>query len=248
MTAGQQLCDDTMCIIPYQDGTFPACRVPPPPRPKHLLLIAKWTGQSAITPRTKAKGLKHTYELVIQPDEPTMIGRQVRILAISPITFYAPEAPINELDTYDPHIVGTIVESWRADNGRSRLRVMNECRSNKVREVEMELPCACAMCGGRGGWSGQCRDEGERYDEPSVLHSGWSSRDDATSVQRATLHEQRDARSRRYESADRHGNGNGYDSDSLKCTLATLTSIRPTPATRDCLGGICWNLKRDLSF
>ncbi len=73
-----------------------------------------------------------------------MVGGDVRILATLPITYTAPEVPLGELDTYDPHIVGKVVELWRSDTdpGRARAKITNACRRNSVREVEMELPIA----------------------------------------------------------------------------------------------------------
>ncbi|KAI0717458.1 hypothetical protein C8T65DRAFT_694318 [Cerioporus squamosus] len=125
-------------------GTCHAVRIPPPPRPALLLLIARWKSLQEAGPKTKAKALKHRYELVIRPDEPIVTGRCVRILATSPIAYSSPDVPTGELDTYDPHLIGRVVEVWRAeeDPSKARARVMNTCRRNRVREVELDLPIA----------------------------------------------------------------------------------------------------------
>ncbi len=86
--------------------------------------------------------MTHRYTLVVRPDERVVTGRNIRLLATSPIAYSAPEVPAGELDTYDPHIVGRVMELRNVDGDPTRVRaiVKNICRRNSVREVEIDLP------------------------------------------------------------------------------------------------------------
>ncbi len=136
----------------------PTRRIPPPPPSTPLILFAKWEayGNASKAVRTSRKDLKHLYKLAVQPDEPIAVGRRVRILAVSPIAYCVPGTPLGQYDTYDPHIVGTVEEMWRAENGAVRAKVKNACKANTVREVEVELPHKTTKC--REDWGTGLRD------------------------------------------------------------------------------------------
>ncbi|TFK81823.1 hypothetical protein K466DRAFT_568791 [Polyporus arcularius HHB13444] len=130
-----------------------AVQIPPPTRPASLLLIARWKGLHETGPKQGTKAIQHRYELVVRPEEPIIVGRCVRILATSPIAYSAPDTPTNELDTYDPHVVGRVVEIWRLDEDRTkaRARITNVCRRNNIRVVELDLPLAFSGLGATAG-------------------------------------------------------------------------------------------------
>ncbi len=117
-------------------------RIPPPPHPSPLLLIAKWERHQVTKTKTKSKAQKHWYSLVIRPDKAIEVGTIVRILATSQIAYIIPDAPLGELDTYDPHVVGQVDELRisEEDPTQALARVTNACRRNSVREVEVNVP------------------------------------------------------------------------------------------------------------
>ncbi|TFK81646.1 hypothetical protein K466DRAFT_568889 [Polyporus arcularius HHB13444] len=84
----------------------PRSHIPPPPRPTSLLLLARWKESTHPSQRQSSEGQRHRYELAVLPDEPITVGRRVRVLAISPIAHCSPDVPPDQVDTYDPHIVG----------------------------------------------------------------------------------------------------------------------------------------------
>ncbi len=114
--------------------------IPPPNRPPHLLLFARW--KDTIRPSQDAADgtQRHVYELAILPDEPIVIGRRVKILALSPIAHCSPQVPSNQFDTYDPHVVGRIEEVVRRKGGRFQAKIGNVCRGNAVVGVDLEYP------------------------------------------------------------------------------------------------------------
>ncbi|RDX39613.1 hypothetical protein OH76DRAFT_1424182 [Lentinus brumalis] len=120
----------------------------PPPSPKHLLLVARWKGSLLPTHGKKAASVRHSYSLAVWPYEPIVIGRRVKILAASPVALHAPDTPLNELDTHDPHIVGRVREIWRMVDGVASARIENECTGSLVGEVVLEFPYALQK-GGR---------------------------------------------------------------------------------------------------
>ncbi len=124
-------------------------RIPPPPRPSPLLLIAKWERQHVARTKSKSKTQKHWYSLVTRPDETIEVGTIVRILATSQLAYTVPDAPLGELDTYDPHVIGRVEELRRLDESPDRAvaRITNACRRNSVREVEVNVPMECCSLG-----------------------------------------------------------------------------------------------------
>ncbi|KAI0686480.1 hypothetical protein C8T65DRAFT_701071 [Cerioporus squamosus] len=119
---------------------IPKTTIPPPHCTPHLLLAARWKGASRTSYGGAQGELKHVYDLTVMPDEPITIGRRVRILAVTPIAYALPQVPPDQLDTYDPHIVGRVAEITRLEDGHSCARVMNQCKGNAVTEVELEYP------------------------------------------------------------------------------------------------------------
>ncbi len=118
----------------------PPLHLPPPQAPEHLLLFARWIGWRETKRGAACRRLKHAYSLAIRPEEPIATGRLVRILATSPHAYHAPNSPPEHMDTYDPHVVGEIVEVWETCNYEGRARIRNRCRGNDVEEVELEFP------------------------------------------------------------------------------------------------------------
>ncbi|RDX50253.1 hypothetical protein OH76DRAFT_1482404 [Lentinus brumalis] len=171
----------------------PTAPIPPPPPPPRLLLIARWKSRLIHPPSVDAR---HVYDLAVRPDERIAPGRQVRLLAVSPIAYCSPEVPPNELDTYDPHVLGWIAETWECADGSLRARVMNTCRKNVVREVELRFPRAYTTSerdsGGteyadeRYGWtSGEddiegCGQEGPRQGESASVWAVYVGTGDTT--------------------------------------------------------------------
>ncbi len=84
--------------------------------------------------------MRHSYTLAIWPDEPIVVGKKVKILAATPIAYHLPDSPSNELDTYDPHVMGHVVEVRRMEDGVAVARIANGCRGNRVEEVELAFP------------------------------------------------------------------------------------------------------------
>ncbi|TFK94551.1 hypothetical protein K466DRAFT_593395 [Polyporus arcularius HHB13444] len=115
-------------------------RIPPPLKPRSLLLVAKWVSAQCADLSWAASKSTHRYELVVKPDEPIAVGRRVSIQAVFPIAFTAPEVPLDELDTYDPHVTGRVDGIQEIRGGWRRARIVNMCWRNKVREVEVDYP------------------------------------------------------------------------------------------------------------
>ncbi len=46
---------------------------------------------------------------------------------------------MNLFETYDPHVVGDVVEIWRRDDRVWRARIENACRKNGVVAAELEF-------------------------------------------------------------------------------------------------------------
>ncbi len=68
------------------------------------------------------------------------MGRRVRILAISPIAHCSPDVPPDQVDTYDPHIVGKVVGVRETRMGGYQAKIANLCNGNAVVEVELDFP------------------------------------------------------------------------------------------------------------
>ncbi len=117
----------------------PSTIIPPPPRTVPTLLIAKW--RAARNSRTGSQYCtdEHIYRLAIKPEDPIVVGRRVKILALSPIAFHKPATPTNLFETYDPHIVGEVVDIWRKDERVWWARVENLCRRNRVVVADIEF-------------------------------------------------------------------------------------------------------------
>ncbi len=106
-------------------------------------IYARWTGYGEPKPTPDAPvGRIHVYELTTRPPRPLEIGTHVRIAATSPIVYHAPVDiySIKRSDTYDPHIVGRIVDSSGLEGGGTVVGVKNECRKNVVHRAELIVP------------------------------------------------------------------------------------------------------------
>ncbi|RDX55484.1 hypothetical protein OH76DRAFT_1524771 [Lentinus brumalis] len=118
----------------------PRVIIPPPRQPLHLLLFARWK-ETKLPSRGRDRGeQRHVYTLAVIPDEPITTGKRVKILAVTPIAHCSPQTPPDQLDTYEPHIVGSVVGVKKTKEGRFRARIANTCSGNAVVEVELEFP------------------------------------------------------------------------------------------------------------
>ncbi|TFK80411.1 hypothetical protein K466DRAFT_605357 [Polyporus arcularius HHB13444] len=197
----------------YPQNRSPTTLIPPPPPPPHLLLIARWKGKQT---RPRSDGTGHIYELAVRPDERIAPGRHIRLLAVSPIAYCSPEVPSDELDTYDPHVLGWVAETWVHDDGSLQARVTNTCRKNAVREVVLQVPRSYAAFELMSG--GEVRVDEGLYE---------ANADDTTE-------DRRRGPARRPEEGERP-----YGLPSAAC-------VRPMRVYRECLGELCWNWRYEL--
>ncbi len=100
---------------------------------------------------SRCRRVRHSYELRIKPDGPVAVGDTIRILAVSPLAYHAPPKPLHEYDTYNPHIVGTIVDLRRTERGMGRMIILNQCRGSMVGEVEVSFPFLPEILGRTAG-------------------------------------------------------------------------------------------------
>lgn len=81
----------------------------------------------------------HSYDIPIRPKEPLQVGRRVRILALSRRAYTAPEIVFPRYDTYDPHVVGTIVAAVGRGDVSITYEIANECPINPVKQITVTL-------------------------------------------------------------------------------------------------------------
>lgn len=130
----------------------------PPPRPivaarwvrsePHFTPIGRWGSSPADT--------THIYELVARPSAPLSHNTYVRVLALSKPIYYLPHLPLEYLEVYDPHVYGPIVSVREATVGRGAkygvFRIVNTCRRNPVKHVELWAPMLPQLLFDAGDW------------------------------------------------------------------------------------------------
>ncbi len=119
-------------------GSIPVSRYAVDP----VLVFARWAGVSGgrSRPTCFLASKKHSYSTTIPPEKPLRLGMRIRILATSPAWYVAPEEDPELYDTYDAHIVGTIVRVAGWKGRKVVLEVRNECILNAVETIKLRIP------------------------------------------------------------------------------------------------------------
>ncbi len=91
----------------------------------------------------------HEYRLEVRPTEAVVVGRRVKVLALAPMAYVLPDVPPTQLDTYDPHVVGTVTSIKRIRESEGEIatsaktyeiKIKNNCQNNMVEGIVLRAP------------------------------------------------------------------------------------------------------------
>ncbi|KAI0731183.1 hypothetical protein C8Q76DRAFT_793267 [Earliella scabrosa] len=111
------------------------------PTPSMVDVFVRWKGYGHPHPTSEHPvGTNHVYDLASEPTTNLREGMKVRLIATSPTMYHSLETPRKTVDTYDPHIVGTVEEITGPHEGMVVVGVKNRCPRNQVRRAEVMVP------------------------------------------------------------------------------------------------------------
>lgn len=105
-----------------------------------ITLFAAWTGFARYSRHQMGAKKTHVYTLVYRPSTPLYEGAQIRIMAITLSAFHSLSASVSAIETYNPHVIGSITMIAHGQPGRVEITVVNECRRNTVEIVQINAP------------------------------------------------------------------------------------------------------------
>ncbi|KAI0744456.1 hypothetical protein C8Q76DRAFT_687870 [Earliella scabrosa] len=131
--------------LPLTPPTHP--HTTPHSQSEHLELttvLARWTNYAGGDPTgpDDFRRKTHVYDVRVPPAKPLKLGERVKILALSPSRYHAPEEEEDAYDAYDVHLVGKVHRVVGAEGRRIFLEVENECRASRTKKVWLSVPFA----------------------------------------------------------------------------------------------------------
>ncbi len=83
--------------------------------------------------------MMHNYSTHVKPSRPLAIGGRVRLLAFPKAAPTTPGTDLSKFKTYDPHVVGVVARIEEGTEGWARVTILNQCRGNAVKLVELDI-------------------------------------------------------------------------------------------------------------
>ena len=82
----------------------------------------------------------HRYELVVLPQKPILVGERLKVVALTPAWYHDISAKKWMVETYDPHVIGTVAGIAAIGTASICLYILNECAWNPVGRVNLVIP------------------------------------------------------------------------------------------------------------